>query len=179
MRKKTKQSRLHPDPDDRKTTFLLPLVVCILSIAGSCVGIIITDHYSSNAYTHQKAFDWESKVLDKRFETIDKLTRLIALQPGIKDEWARYMETGVTIPPRESSERIAAYNADYLSALILAKLYFGQKTIDAINRLTATHSPWWMKSTDQQFEVLSAMTEELTFATPTFTSVIQANANKK
>ncbi|MGY2957576.1 hypothetical protein ACVWWT_002808 [Pseudomonas sp. TE6349] len=176
MRKKTKQSRLHPD--DRKTTFLLPLTVCILSIVGSCIGIIITDHYSSNAYTQQKAFDWESKVIDKRFDTIDKLTRLIALQPGIQDEWTRYMKTGVSTPPRESSERLAAYNADYLSTLILAKLYFGQKTISAINRLTTVNSPWWMKSTDQQFEVLSAMTEELTFAIPTFTSVIQANANK-
>ena len=176
MQKKNKQSR---PSNDQKTTILLPLIICLLSIAGSCAGIIISDHYSFNAYNHQKVFDWESKVIDKRFEIIEKLTRLIAAQPGIKDEWARYLENGVMTPQRESSEKLAAYNADYLSTLILAKLYFGQKTIDSIDRLTTPHSPWWMKSTDQQFEVLSAMAQELTLATPTFTSVVQTNTNNK
>ncbi|MCX2710178.1 MULTISPECIES: hypothetical protein [unclassified Pseudomonas] len=95
-------------------------------------------------------------------------------QPGIQDEWKRYLqpEDKDQPPPRDSSERLADYNADYVSTILLVKLYFGNKTIAAINALSKTNSPWWMKSENEQFAVLTAMTEELKFGLPTFTSTL-------
>lgn len=138
---------------------------------------MLTAQFSSGAYREQKAFDWESKILDRRIETMERMARLIARQPGIQDEWSRYQSYNRTgdsndSPPRESSQMLADYNAEYLNVLLLAKLYFGKKTIDAVNSLSIIKGPWWMKPQDKQFDVLGAMSVEFTASLPGIESTL-------
>ncbi len=49
-----------------------PALVCLLSGLGSWAGIMLTAWYTSTATTHQTTFEWESKVLDRRVEIIEK-----------------------------------------------------------------------------------------------------------
>lgn len=159
---------------------LLPILVCLLSGVGSCAGIMLTAQFSTSAYQLQKAFDWEAKIFDKRVECIERMARLIAKQPGIQDEWTRYLvshDPGEkdNVPPSESSQKLANYNAEYFSVLLLAKLYFGAETINAVDALTETNSPWWMKPNDKQFKVLAAMSKELGLTLPTINSTLNPN----
>lgn len=158
----------------------LPILVCLLSGLGSWAGIMLTAQFSTSAYQQQKAFDWETRIFDKRVECIERMARLIAKQPGVHDEWTRYLVSlkpggKEDIPPSESSQKLSDYNAEYLSALLLAKLYSGAETINAVNALTEKNTPWWMKPQDKQFEVLSAMSKELGLTLPTINSTLNPN----
>lgn len=157
---------------------LLPLVVCVLSAIGSWAGVTLTAQYSTTAYQHQKAFEWEAKILDRRVETMERMARLIAKQPGIQDEWKRYLNFLKSMrpdeaPPRESSQKLEDYNAEYLNVLLLAQLYFGTDTNQAVSALTKVDSPWWMKPIDDETAVLAAMAKELRSTLPTFNSTLQ------
>ncbi|AOA04620.1 hypothetical protein BFC21_02005 [Pseudomonas sp. TMW 2.1634] len=160
----------------------LPLLVCMLSAFGSWAGVMIAAQYSTSAYQYQKVFEWESKIFDRRVDALERMTRLIARQPGIQDEWSAYQgflkgAKAERSPPRESSQRLESYNAEYQNVLMLAKLYFGSETTKAVEALTDVNSPWWMKSLDKQNAVLVAMTKELRSTLPTFNSTLQAGGN--
>ncbi|WP_439856165.1 hypothetical protein [Pseudomonas yamanorum] len=160
----------------------LPLLVCVLSALGSWAGVMMAAKYSTSAYQYQKRFEWESKIFDRRIDTIERMARLIARQPGLQDEWDAYQgfikEAKVAgSPPRESSQRLEGYNAEYQNVLMLAKLYFGMETSQSVDALTDVNSPWWMKSLDKQNAVLEAMIKELRSTLPTFNSTLQAGGN--
>lgn len=152
--------------NDFRNEWRLPLLVCVLSAFGSWAGVMIGAHYSNSAYQYQKAFEWESKIFDRRVDTLERMTRLVARLPGIQDEWDLYQSflkdpKAKGHPPRESSQRLESYNAEYQNVLVLAKLYFGEETIKAVDALGEVNSPWWMKSLSKQNAVLEAMTKEL------------------
>ncbi|MFJ7007666.1 hypothetical protein [Pseudomonas putida] len=155
--------------------FYLPLLVCALSAAGSWAGVTLTAQYTESSYRYQKVVEWESKIFERRVDTVERMARLIARQPGIKDEWSRYLKAG-EIPPRESSQRLEEYNAEYVNVLILANLYFGDETRAAVAALEKTDSPWWMKTLDSQSAVTEAMTKELSSMLPTLGSALDPGA---
>ncbi len=154
-------------------------MVCALSAIGSWAGVTLTSEYSTSAYQKQRAFDWDAKIFDKRVEIMERMDRLIAKQPGVQDEWNRYLEAlqaakTQRIPPRESSEKLEDFNAGYGNVLLLARVYFGPDTKNAVNDLTKIDSPWWMKSVEKEDAVVSAMTKELSLSLPTLTATLEA-----
>ena len=157
---------------------VLPLAVCVLSAIGSTAGVMLTAHYSTNAYQYQKAFEWEVVILEKRVQTMERMARLIAQQPGLKDEWTRYRASLKSakpdeVPPRESSQKLEDYTAEYVNVLLLTSLYFGAETKKAVAALQKTQSPWWMKDYNDQDAILTAMNKELRSSLPTFNSTLQ------
>lgn len=145
--------------------FAIPLLVGVVGVVGSLGGVFIAGASSARLAETQKAIELEGKFVDQRFALIDRTAKVFGKSPGLQDLWERYRQeltanNGPGKMPADLIEKLAEAQGEFQSVLFLSQAYFGPKTREAIDELSAAEGPWWQKPKAKQDALITAMLSE-------------------
>jgi hypothetical protein len=116
----------------------------------------LVNYYSFSQQDRLSAREWEREVVKSRLELVDRLARIVGRSHLISNLTKKHPSS------IEIEQKVAEFYSDYSSIVIAAKIYFGPKTIAAVNKLAGTRESWVEKNIEDVKALLTAMNEELT-----------------
>lgn len=150
--------------------FLIPILVGIVGLVGSLGGVYIANSHNTKQATTQKAIEFESKILEQRISLLDRTAKIFGKSPGLQDYWEKYIKIEIPNKTQESNisssdliDRLTDAQGEFQSVVMLASVYFGPKTNQALSELSDVKGPWWTKPKEKQDALLTAMSQELSF----------------
>lgn len=152
------------------------IFTALMSLFGVWLGSYLTSNAQNDLWQKQAEDKTVQKIIDKRFELIEKTAKLIGQAPGIDDLWKLYTKNNyldengefvyiLTEKDKDLSEKLGNYQGEYKTLFMLDGCLFGPKTGKALTKLNEDEKPFWQKSTSTMDNIITAMISELNYQT--------------
>lgn len=143
---------------------ILPLALGLLGILGTLGGVLITNYQNSVNEKESRLYAYQTKIIEKRINIIDRAAKIFGKSPGLQDIWKEYDNT--TRKDKLDQlivDKLTEAQGEFQSIIFLSSVYFGPKTQQALKDLGETPGPWWTKPKEKQDNFVSSMALEINY----------------
>lgn len=161
------------------------IMVALIGVIGSFVGAYMGTKSSEDIWVREKLFQTRKDFIDKRISLIQEISKSnvdaqrVAMIMDFIDTEKTFLETSVaickkttpnktcktdfkpTIDLNSANKEVAELQAKYFSNLLLANIYFCDKTQAAIHAAENQHKNWWEYDRQTQENITNAMVSEI------------------
>ncbi|MGB4106417.1 MAG: hypothetical protein WBK55_01320 [Alphaproteobacteria bacterium] len=137
---------------------ILPLLIGVIGITGVWSGTYLADKQNTTQQIRSQSIEWEKEIVRKRLEIIDRYAKLMANKASVQAAVKRNMDTS-----KEALDTATAYYSEYASIIVNSKIFFGPKTIAAVDKLNKDEKKWSEKEWKNEKDFMQAMLDELFF----------------
>jgi hypothetical protein len=137
---------------------IVPIAAALIALLTSLIVTKLTINNQNNILERE----YQIKIFEKRMSIIDDASKLVGANSGLNDTLNKFQsDYKKNKYDHELIKTLMNYNEKWQTTVNLSSLYFGSKTLNAIEKLDQESEIWWYKSESLQHQYIVAMMNEV------------------